>query len=575
MLDEMGKVLYIGKAKNLKKRIKQYFVPGRDGRMMVPVLTAKVKKVDTIVVTSEKEALLLENTLIKEHQPKYNALLKDDKRFFSLMINHKHKWPMLRVVRFKGGSTENNLYFGPYTDALAARKTLSLLRQLFQLRQCSDSELKARKRPCILYEMKQCLAPCVDFCTKEEYDKQVEQVIQFLKGKDKTIRKQLEKERKEASDNLEFEKAKRLHDVLVAMEKTLEKQRVEKAGQEDLDALALFRERDHIVLTQMLFRSGKLVAVHDHHFHKTAQDDDEILHSFLMQHYQGIPELPKAILVPTKLSEEETLEELLHVSLFFPRAGNKRALVEMARANAKAKLEQEKGALQTREQLLMQLQEKLHLTNFPGMIECFDNSNISGSEPVSARVVFEEGEPNKQQYRRYRIKEAGPYDDYGQLKEVLQRRFQKKDLPDLLIIDGGKGHLQIANHILEELDITTIDLISIAKEGGRHDKGQTAEQIFLLGRKEPLILKSNSPLLFFLQRIRDEAHRFAIGFQKERRKKRVFESELDRLEGIGPVKKKRLLTHFGSVKRIKEASVEEWLEVKGITKKDVEVLKQL
>ncbi|MCP5469415.1 MAG: excinuclease ABC subunit UvrC [Chlamydiales bacterium] len=573
MFDEREKVLYVGKAKNLRRRIKQYFVPGRDGRMMVPFLTAKVKKVDTIVVTSEKEALLLENTLIKEHQPKYNALLKDDKTFFSIMINNKHKWPMLRVVRFKGGAPKNHLYFGPYTDAFAARKTLALLRQLFQLRQCSDHELAARSRPCILYEMKQCLAPCVNKCTQEEYDCQVNQVVNFLRGKDKAIHKQLEQERKEASEQLDFERAGRAHDLLEAIEKTLEKQRVQKAGQKDLDALGLFRLGDHVVLTQMVFRGGKLMASHDHHFRKTAQEDEEIVRSFLMQHYEGMPEMPHKILLPFKIPYLSVLEIVLNTEIVIPERGNKRALVKMAETNAQAKLKQEKSACETREQVLMQMQERLHLTNFPGTIECFDNSNISGSEPVSARVLFDGGEPNKSGYRKYKIKEAASNDDYGQLKEVLTRRFQKADLPDLLMIDGGKGHLKVALRTLSELDISTIDVIAVAKEKGRHDKGVTEEQIFLPGRKEPIVLRANSPVLFLLQRVRDEAHRFAIGYQKERRKKRTFESELDSLEGIGPIKKKRLLTHFGSVTRLRNATPEQWSEVQGITKHDIETLK--
>jgi len=584
MFDEDDKVLYVGKAKNLKQRIKQYFVPGRDGRMMVPFLTAKVKRIDTIVVTSEKEALILENNLIKEHQPRYNALLKDDKTFFSLMINKSHKWPMLRVVRFKGKAPPGNLYFGPYTDAFAARKTLSLLRQLFQLRQCSDAELALRARPCILYEMKQCIAPCVNKCTKVEYDSQVDQVIDFLKGKDKAIYKRLIEERDQAAANLQFEKAQRAHELVESIEKTLEKQRVEKAGQKDLDAIGLYRTGDHVVLTQMLFRTGKLVAAHDHHFRKTAQEDEAILRSFLMQHYQDVLEIPKTILLPIHLEAIEAIESVLNTKLLVPMRGNQKALVKMANLNAQAKLEQEKSKVENLEQTLMELQERLHLNNFPTTIECFDHSNISGSEPVSARVSFEMGEPNKSGYRKYKIKEADSQDDYGMLYEVLKRRFQrgladtehKESLPfpDLLIVDGGKGHLKIALRVLAELNITTVDVIAVAKEMGRHDKGVTAEQIFLPNRKDPLILKPNSPLLFLLQRIRDEAHRFAITFQKERRKKRTFESELDTLAGIGPVKKKRLLTHFGSLKRLRAATADQWKEVKGITERDITTLKQ-
>nr|MCH9704457.1 excinuclease ABC subunit UvrC [Chlamydiota bacterium] len=357
MYDEKGKVLYVGKAKNLKRRIKQYFVPGRDGRMMVPFLTSKVKKVDTIVVSSEKEALLLENTLIKEHQPRYNALLKDDKTFFSLVVNKGHKWPMLRVVRFKGKAAKGNLYFGPYTDAFAARKTLKLLRHLFQLRQCSDYELAARKRPCMLYEMKQCIAPCVNKCTKEEYDGQVDQLIDFLKGRDRQIVRRLIEQRDEASKNQEYERAARAHDLVQSIEKTLEKQRVERAGQKNLDALGLVRAGDHVVVAQLLFRSGKLVAAHDHHFRKTAQEDEAIVRTFLMQHYQNVLEKPHAILLPLEI--EGGVQELLNIPLLLPKRGNKAHLVKMAKGNAQAKLEQEKSRVENREQTLIDLQEKL------------------------------------------------------------------------------------------------------------------------------------------------------------------------------------------------------------------------
>ncbi len=571
MKNEAGKILYVGKAKNLKNRVKQYFAAGGDGREMVPYLTAQVAEIDTIVVSSEKEALILENNLIKKHRPKYNALLKDDKTYFSLMINHKHRWPMIRVARFKGKAPPGNLYFGPYTHGYAARQTLELLRTLFPLRQCSDRELMCRTRPCILYDMKRCVAPCVEKCTKEDYDARVKEVINFLRGRDKGIRKKLKTEMEKAAEALEFEKADRIFQTLQYIEQTLEKQQVEKAGTADLDVIGIYREGNNAALAQLLFREGKLIGSNDHLFTHNAQEDGELLSSFLLQQYGEQEELPDEIVLPLEVSK--TLEALLKVKLNPAKRGNKRALLEMAYANAEAKFKREANM---QEQMLLAMEETLHLTNYPERIECFDNSNISGTEPVSAMVVFSAGEKDSKSYRKYKIKHAAPSDDYGMLKEVLMRRYKRAkeedNLPDLLVIDGGKGHLNIALDVLSSLDVSTIDVIGVAKEEGRHDRGMTAEQIYLPGEKIPLILKSNSPILFLLQQIRDEAHRFAITFQRLRRGKKSLASALDTLPGIGPVKKQRLLRHFGSWKRILEASPEEWSLVQGITKKDIETL---
>lgn len=572
MKNAAGKILYVGKAKNLRSRVKQYFAAGGDRREMVPYLTSQVAEIDTIVVSSEKEALILENNLIKKHRPKYNALLKDDKTYFSLVINHKHLWPMIRVARFKGKPPPGSLYFGPYTHGYAARQTLDLLRSLFPLRQCSDRELASRTRPCILYDMKRCIAPCVEKCTKEEYDSLVKTVVHFLRGKNVGIRKELKAQMEQAVESLEFEKADQIYQTLQYIERTLEKQRVEKAGTADLDVIGIFRQADSVVVAQLFFREGKLIGSNDHLFTHNAQEDEELLASFLLQQYGEQEEKPEEIVLPLPVSE--TVGTLLGVKLNPAQRGNKRALLEMARANAEAKF-QRKANIQ--EQTLLAMEEMLHLTNYPERIECFDNSNISGTEPVSAMVVFSDGEKDPKCYRKYKIKTAAPSDDYGMLKEVLTRRYKRAkeedNLPDLLIIDGGKGHLNLALDVLSSLDVSTVDVIGVAKEEGRHDRGMTAEQIFLRGQKEPLLLKPNSPILFMLQQIRDEAHRFAITFQRLRRGKKSMASALDALPGIGPVKKQRLLRHFGSLKRILEASEEEWKNVKGITQKDIETLR--
>lgn len=578
MKNASEKVLYVGKAKNLKARVKQYFALSGDSREMIPHLVADIAEIDTIVVFSEKEALLLENTLIKKHQPKYNVVLKDDKNYFSLMINHKHRWPMIRVVRFKGKPPKDALYFGPYTKGLAARETLELLRHLFPLRQCSDRELVSRKRPCILHGLKRCIAPCVAKCTHEQYDHLVKRAKDFLSGHDTPMLKELYKEMEKASEALQFERADALFKTIQNIEATLEKQKVVRSGMADQDIIGFYRQADRVALTQLFFREGKLIGSHDHLFTHTIQEDEEILSSFLLQKYGEIESPPKKILLPIVLEEQIALSELFGIEILSPKRGEKREFLEMARKNAEAKFHKEKESENLKEQLLMQMEEKLLLTNYPERIECFDNSNLAGSEPVSVLVTFFGGEKEKSSYRKYKIKPEIASDDYGALREVLTRRYKRAkeedNLPDTLLIDGGRGHLNVALVVLSELDVSTVDVIAIAKEESKHTRGVTLEKIYLPQEKEPIELHAHSPLLFFLQKIRDEAHRFAITFQRARRGKKTISSALDTIPGIGKIKRQRLLSHFGSVKRIFDALPEELLKVKGITKKDVETIQQ-
>jgi len=583
MKDSSGTILYVGKAKDLRARLKQYFAKS-DSRPVIPHLLSQISSIDTIVVLSEKEALLLENNLIKKHQPKYNALLKDDKSFVTISINHKHPWPMVRIVRYKGKPPANALYFGPYTNGYAAKQTLELLRRLFPLRQCSDRELINRSRPCILYDLKKCVAPCVGKCSKEDYDGIVRQVIHFLKGNQDLVVKELKEEMERASEALAFEKAQALLTLIQAIESTLEVQSVEKVGAEDFDVIGLYRPYEEVFLSQMQYRSGKLIGTHDLIFPHNAQEDDELLASFLLQHYGEEKSLPKTILLPFPLKEGDLIASLLSekgkkVSLLSPKKGEKRRFLEIAEKNAKAKFERERNHQDEKEHLLMTLEETLALVNYPNRIECFDNSNLSGSEPVSALVVFTAGQKDPKEYRKYKIHTPIASDDYGALREVLTRRYKKAEmegsLPDLLVIDGGKGHLNVALEVLSFLNITTVDVIAVAKEDHKHTKGMTLEEIHRKEVEEPLILKGHSPILLFLQQVRDEAHRFALTFQRLRRGKKSLSSALDTLPGIGPIKRKRLLVHFGSLERILAASPEELLKVKGITKKDVETLASL
>lgn len=576
MKDASGKILYIGKAKHLKQRIKHYFLPGGDGREMIPFLVAQIASIDTIVVSTEKEALLLENTLIKKHQPKYNAFLKDDKTFISLMVNNKHKWPMIRLVRYKGKPKDNGLYFGPYTSAYAARQTFELLIRLFPLRQCSDDELKRRTRPCLLYGMKKCIAPCVNLCTKQEYDTFVDGAVKFLKGQDKEIVKTLKIEMQKASDNLEFEKAASLLQTIQQIEEVLDShQIVAKPSGKDTDVFAIYREANEVMLVQLLFRNGTLVGSEHYSFSEVAQDDQELLESFLVQLYKDQQELPHELLVPVALTPAVT--EILPLSIHVPQKGEKKELLELAQKNAKAIFQKEKDASELKEKMLIDLQETLHLNRFPERIECFDTSNISGTDLVASMVAFTDGEKDRKRTRLYKIRDIDKSDDYAALRQVLSRRLmrakQEDDLPDLVIVDGGKGQLNIALDVFKELDIATVDVISLAKQDARHDKGMTQERVFVPHQSEPIILPLRSPILFLLQKIRDETHDKAIGFHRKRRSKRTITSLLDDIPGIGPTKRTRLLTHFGSLHKLKEASEEQWKQVKGITDKDVKALK--
>jgi len=571
MKDGMGKILYIGKAKQLRQRVKQYFVPGRDGRMMVPFLTCQIKAIETIVTFSEKEALLLENNLIKQHQPKYNVLLKDDKTFISLTINHKHQWPMIKVTRYRGKQKGNALHFGPYTSAFAARQTLDLMTRIFKLRQCSDRELTSRTRPCLLYSIKRCLAPCVDQCTREEYEQEVKNAIDFLKGNDQKVMNQLKKERDKASENLEYERAGALHKTIEQIEHvTRSRQSIIRSKGKDCDIFALYHEGTRHIIAKLMYREGRLVGADHFKFIELASTDEEIWESFLLQHYQekGPPE----VLLPIQLKQQKALEEILSLSLHSPQKGEKYHLLKLAEKNAKALFTDQ----QSKEELLLDLQETCDLSHCPVRIECFDTSNISGTDLVACMVGFTDGKRDKEKTRLFKIKGVQKSDDYGAMREVLTRHYtkakDKDELPDLTLIDGGKGQLNIALEVFKELEIANVDVISLAKEEGRHDKGLNFEKIFVPHKKDPLFLSPRSPTLFILQQIRDEAHRVAISFHRKRRSKRLIHTELDEIPGIGPKKRTILLKTFGSVKQVKEATKEALKKIDGLNSRDIDAI---
>ncbi len=575
MKNDQGIVLYVGKAKNLRSRLKQYFSESGDQRDMVPYLTAQVEVIDTIIALTEKDALILENNLIKLHKPKYNVLLKDDKTFVSLMLT-RHKWPMLRLIRYKGKPKNDGIYFGPYTNAMAARQTFDLISKMFPLRQCSDSELATRQRPCLLHDIKRCIAPCVDKCTEEEYRGHVEAAMRLLRGQDQEVLAELKKRMEAASEALEFEKADNYLTMIHQIEHVTQVQHIDNPAAQNCDVVGLHREADAVLIALLFFREGKLIGSEHFSFHFIASRDAEIIESFLLQHYKNHPKLPTEIFIPIDLPQQKDVEEILNTSIHTPQKGKKKDLIEMAMRNAKALFVREQDARSLKEKMLLDLQETLQLTRFPRRIECFDTSNIAGTDPVASLTCFVNGEKDSSRKKLFKIKGLEKADDYTAMRQVLMRHFtkekEKNDFCDLLIVDGGKGQLGIALEVFRELDIATVDVIALTKEEARHDKGLTQEKIYVPYRKDPFLIDLRSPLLFLLQKIRDEAHRQAIEFHRKRRSQRTFTSELDTLPGIGPIKKKRLLQKFGSVKALKGAKEEEIRTVRGITETDIQML---
>ncbi len=575
MKDVAGKVIYVGKAIHLQKRLKQYFLPGRDSRPQIPLLVAKIEDIETIVVSSEKEALLLEHSLIKKHHPRYNFLLKDDKSFICLQIT-KGPWPALKLVRSKDVKPQKDV-FGPYPSAYAARKLLNLLQRLFPLRECSDYVLRNRTRPCILHQIGRCIAPCVDKCSKEEYSDFVNQVRSFLKGQDQTIVKELHKKMKIASEDMEYEKAQHYLETMEHIESLLEKQNVISQSKIDCDILGLYREGGFITLSLLIFQKGRLIDSQTFPMFDDFQEDEDLISSFIIQYYLEKKEFPHEILVPLVPSSIDALTTLINensphlVKIMSPLKGSKKDLLQMAYDNAQSAFQKEQKQSHSREELLLDLKDKLKLSNYPEVIECYDNSHIAGSNPVSVMISFVNGIYDKSRVRKYHLSTEKVFDDLKGFEEVLLRRFRNQDLPfpDLIIVDGGKTQLNVAQKTLKELNIINVDLFALTKEKGRHDFGMSQERVFLPGKEEPIVLSRKSNLLFLLQSIRDQSHKFAITFHRKTRKKSIIKSVLDQIAGIGPKKKKALITHFGSPKRVQEATVDELKEVSLLTKSDI------
>ena len=581
MYNAEGKVLYVGKARNLKKRLQSYFrSTGLSPK--TELLMSQVADIDVTVTHTESEALLLENNLIKKYRPRYNIFLKDDKTYVNLRLNVDHPYPRLTVVRRP--RRDRAQYFGPFASAGSVRQTLRMIGRIFPLRTCTDAELDRRTRPCLYYHIKRCPGPCVGLVDPQEYAETVNKVKMFLKGKGTELVKTLRDKMERLSGERNFEQAARVRDQLFAIQRTIEKQRITSPQRVDRDAFAAYGENERIVVQKLSVRDGQVSGGEMYQFDNAVLPAAEHLASFLSQYYQGGAVIPGEVIVAEVIPDSESLEQYLSdrgkrkVRIVCPKRGERRTLVEMAEKNARSAFA-DYGASQRNRELLEDLQELLSLQRYPRRIECYDISNIHGADAVGSGVAFIDGEPSKAQYRHFKIRTVTGSDDYGMMREVLERRLSRGmgegDLPDLLLVDGGRGQLNVALEVLGRLGVEGVDAVAIAKvreaESGRKIRGK--EKLFLPGLPEPLLLEGNSSALYLLERIRDEAHRFAITHHKRLRVKALGKSSLDEVPGIGPVLKQRLLKEFGSVARLRQVPVEVLATVKGVSPRLAQALK--
>lgn len=560
MKGKTGSILYVGKARDLKKRTSSYFTDRGALSPKIRSLMSHMSDLEYIITQTEKDALILECSLIKRHRPRYNVVLKDDKNYLCLKLDLSEEYPMLAVVRriVKDGA----LYFGPYSSANAVRQTLKLIHQVFPIRQCRGRNFRLRSRPCLLYQIKRCLAPCCLHVDVKDYKEMVNHVILLLQGRGHDLVIRLKKKMDEAADNLLFEQAAGYRDKVAAIQKTLEKQLIVSGRFRDQDVIGLYADGTDAELAILFIRNGVMIGGKTFNFKDSRSLPGEILSSFLKQFYGETKFIPDEMLISHAIEDQVALEEWLsevkgrNVKIVVPKRGDKYRLVKMAIENAEMSLKtriSEKG-----EGVLDDLKERLLLNYVPRHIECFDISNIHGTLAVGSVVVFKDGEPDKSRYRRFRIKTVGIPDDYSMMEEVLKRHYSKtkgEDIPDLVVVDGGKGQLNIAVSALKTLTPELMpDVVSLAKD----DKGP--EKIYRPGRKNPIVLPSNSPILHLLQRARNEAHRFAISYHKRLRKKEVLKSILSEIPGVGEKRKRLLLSYFGSIEGVKKASLQRLIE---------------
>jgi excinuclease ABC subunit C len=580
-----GEVLYVGKAASLRTRLRSYFAPPHTQTVKTRVMMSHAADLETIVTDSELEALILENNLIKEQRPKYNVQLRDDKQYPYICVTTTEPFP--RVIKVRQTRKDGNVYFGPFADGGALNETMGVLKKLFPYRTCdltipADGE-PVLERPCLEFFIKRCVAPCVRLATPEEYGKIIEQVLLFLEGKHEQVLGQLTAAMEHAAEELDFERAARIRDQIAAVERVMERQKITSTRGADGDVIALAVDGPEAAAQIFHIREGKVVARDTYLLDAEESEPAETLASFVQQYYERATHVPREVLLQQTVENSALLEEWLRglrggaVTITVPKIGEKRRLVEMVEENAREALEEHKQRWMNDQQkttgALKELQEALDLPEMPNRIECYDISNIQGTNAVGSMVVFERGKPRNAEYRRFKIKTVEGANDFAMMAEMLRRRFKRADaqdesfaaLPDLIIVDGGKGQLHAAEEALAEVGRRDISLVSLAKR---------LEEIFIPGHKESVLLPRTSQALYLVQRIRDEAHRFAITYHRTVRQKASVRSQIDSVPGIGDARRKALIKTFGSVRGIKAAEIDEIAAVPGMNRKLAETVKE-
>jgi len=571
--DAEGNIIYVGKASSLRHRVGSYFGSGP----LTPKIRRMVSRVadlEYFVTASEQEALILELNLIKQHHPRYNVRLKDDKTFPYLKIDFGEDWPRVHITRTL--KANGGRYFGPFASAKSIRQTLKLLKGIFPFRSCTRQITGSDPRPCLEYDIGHCLAPCIGQTSRAEYDEVIRQLILFMEGKQEKVVKQLENRMNQAAEKMDFEKAARLRDQIQAVEEVVEGQRIAARIKGEQDVIAFVNDRDQAYVQVFFIRNSKLIGRESFVLQGTRYEEPpRVMASFIQQFYASAPHIPPLLLLQHPVEDKDTLQAWLQakrggaVKIQAPRRGSKKQLVEIVARNARQGLEQLKikqlASPKTLSAALEEIQKALNLPHPPNRIEGYDISDIQGIAAVGSMVVFDKGRPKRAHYRRFKIKSVVGADDYAMLNEMLKRRFKRADaasgtwaiMPELVLIDGGKGQLNAAIAAMREMGADSIPAAGLAKEN---------EELFIPGRAKPIVLPPSSPGLQLLQRLRDEAHRFALGYHHKVRRRQTFASALDTIPGIGAKRKKALIHQFGSVKSIREASVEELADVSGITK---------
>ena len=574
MLDHKDVILYVGKAKNLPNRLKSY-VAEKNHIIRTARMLSQTFKLEITTTANESEALLLEANLIKKHKPKFNILLKDDKSFPFVFISNKDQWA--QVTKHRGKKDKEGFYFGPFASAGTANWTIKMLQKIFQIRVCDDSTFKNRKRPCILYQIKRCSGPCVDYIDKEDYKKSVDQAIQFVSGKSRDIQKNLSKQMEAASEKLDFERASIFRDRIKSLNIIQSSQRINEANLVDADVIAAYKESGKTCI-QVFFYRSKQNWGNQAYFpkHDPDQDVSEIMSSFVMQFYEN-KNVPKLIIINTEIEDKKLIEETLSkkesstISINIAKKGTKAKVIAMAEKNAKESLNRKIYETNNNKNLFDGVAKKFDLKNGLNLVEVYDNSHISGTNSVGAMITFGNEGFVKKRYRKFDIKTKGAeQDDFAMLKEVLTRRFKRAmlekgnylTLPDLILIDGGKGQYSSAKEILDEFGLHDLPMIAIAKGKLRNSGDET---FFYNGKSYKF--EKNDPTLFFMQRLRDEAHRFAITSHRAKRAKGITKSLLDQIDGIGAIRKRALLNHFGSARSVESASFDEIKSVEGVEEK--------